>query len=140
MFKKILLGIAAILVIIVGIAAVKSPHYEVKRDILIQASENKVFPYLNNAKLMDSWNPWSEEDPQVKMSFSGSAETSEGRMGTGSATVIESIPNQSVKTKIEYLKPFQMVQESQMTIQPSGTGSTVTWRVYGENNLIGQNQ
>ncbi len=146
MFKKLLLVIGGALLLVMIAALLKSPHYEVSREILISAPKDTTFSYLIDSKKLDAWMPWKETDPSVKMSFEGPASgvgaitkwESEGRMGVGSATITELAPNEWVKTRIEYFKPFTMVQESEMRMVESPTGILVSWTVRGENNFIGR--
>lgn len=146
MVKKIGAVVALLLVGLLGYAAIKPPEYEVSRELLIQASAAALFPHINNSQKTAAWMPWAELDPQVKMTFSGPSEgvgsvaswDSPGSMGTGKSTVTESVPQQKVLTAIEYAKPMQMTQVSEMSLTPSGTGTVVRWKVSGKNSFIGR--
>lgn len=71
MIKKILMGLGVVLAIFVVISAVKPEDYIIKRDIIINAKPEIIFPYLVNTKNADSWMPWKEQDPQVVINYSG---------------------------------------------------------------------
>ncbi len=137
-------GIALIFIVVIVYAAMQPKDYEVVREISIDAPADKVFPYINNAKLMDSWNPWTKIDPKSKIEYSGpeagiGAKTSWSggdQMGTGSATVVESVSNSLVKTKLEYTEPFEMTQEAVLTLKPEGKQTIVRWSVAGQKNLM----
>mgnify|MGYP001559079165 CR=1 FL=1 len=140
MIKKILAGLWAILAIFVIIAALKPEDYLIKRDILINAKPEIIFPLLASTKNADSWMPWKEHDPQVKNTYSGPEEgigaisswESPGQMGTGSAEIVEVTQNQSVKTKITYTKPMEMNQDSEFILTPEGESTKMTWIVTGK--------
>lgn len=144
MFKKIGIGFVVVVGLFLGYAALQKPEYTVARDISIHASPAVIFPYINESKKMDSWNPWTEVDPQVKMSFTGpnagvGAKTSwesKGRMGVGSATISESVPFERVVTDLAYTKPMAMTQTAQITLTPAGSDTIVRWSVSGKNNLL----
>lgn len=146
MTKKILLGVGVLIAAILVFAALKPAHYRVSREIVIYASPEAIFPFINDAKKMDEWNPWVDVDPTVKMEYSGPAEgvgaTSSWKdakqMGTGSATVVESVPGKLVKTKLVYTKPFKMEQMAQFDLEMSPEGTLVRWSVEGESNFIGR--
>jgi hypothetical protein len=146
MWKKIGLIVGGILIVFLAYVAIQSPHYTISRSITIQASADKIFPYLNNSKLAEKWAPWLEIDPAAKMSYSGSdsgvgsrADWTEGKqLGTGSATIVESIPNKKVGIKLEYVKPMNMTQYSEYLIESSGNSTVVTWKVQGENTFPGR--
>ena len=88
--------------------------------------------------------PWNESDPGFVMSFSGPEEgvgsksswDSKGQMGTGEALVVESIANQSVKTKLTYTKPFQMQQLAEISLSPTDSGTKVRWSVSGDKGFF----
>ncbi len=139
MIKKILAGLGVVLGIFMVIAALKPSEYLIKRDVMINAKPEAIFPYLASSKNADQWMPWKEQDPQVKMTYSGPEEgmgstsswDSPGQMGTGKAEVVAVIPNQSVKTKITYSKPMEMTQDSEFTLTPQGESTQMTWTVSG---------
>lgn len=139
MIKKILVGFGVVLGIFMVIAALKPSEYLIKRDVLINAKPEAIFPYLNSTKNADLWMPWKEQDPQVKMTYLGPEEglgsmsswDSPGQMGTGKAEVVGVIANQSIKTKITYSKPMEMNQDSEFALTPQGEGTQMTWTVTG---------
>lgn len=147
MFKKIALGLAIIIGGLFAFAAFQPAEYTIAREVSVNATADTLFPYLNNQEKVNSWMPWKDMDAGLKMTFEGPTDgvgakslwQSEGRMGVGSAEVIESIPNQSVKTKITYVKPMAFTQVSEMSLSPGPDGSTkVRWAVTGHNNLLGR--
>ncbi len=146
MFKKIFLVLILIVGAFMGYAAMQPSEYTVYREVTINASPEKIFPHLDNKQLMHAWNPWVKLDPKAKFSFSGpdsgigAKTTWEGgdQLGNGSATVVESVPNTSVKTKLEYTKPFEMSQMAEFTLKPAGPQTIVRWSVAGNNTFIGR--
>lgn len=144
MIKKILFGLGFALLVFVVIAALKPEDYLIKRNILINAKPEAVFPFLVSMKNADTWMPWKEQDPQVINSYSGPEEgigaisswDSPGQMGTGKAEVVGVIPNQSVKTKITYTKPMEMSQDSEFILAPNSDSTQVTWTVSGKQPFI----
>lgn len=146
MTKKILLGVGVLIAGILIFAAIKPSHYRVSREIVIYASPDAIFPYVNEPRKVDEWSPWVEMDPTVKMEYSGPAAgvgASSGwkdakQMGTGTATVVESVPAKLVKTKLVYTKPFNMEQMAQFELEMSPEGTLVRWSVEGDSNFIGR--
>lgn len=144
--RKILFFLLLGIFIFLTYIAVQPPQYQVAREITISASAETIFPYINNAKKMNSWNPWIELAPKSKVTFSGPEEgvnattswTGDENLGTGSATVVESIPNSLVKTRLEYTKPYVMTQAAQITLKPTSNQTIVRWSVSGENTFVGR--
>jgi hypothetical protein len=144
MLKKIGIALAAVISLFLVYVAFQSPDYEIKRQITIQASPEKIFPHLNSSKLADKWGPWKEIDPAAAYAFSG-PETGVGaktswtggkQMGTGSATISEVVPNQLVGIKLEYIEPMSMSQYSEYILEPKDGQSLMTWRVRGKNGFV----
>src|SRR5262245_54286760 len=118
MTLKIAMTLFAIIAFVLGYAALKAPEYQVSRQATINAPAEKVFPYLEHSKLAEKWSPWREVDPTAKVAYSGPDEgvgsrtswTSSGQLGTGSATIVETVPNQRVGVKLEFTKPMVFEQ------------------------------
>jgi uncharacterized protein YndB with AHSA1/START domain len=144
MGKKIGIFVLIVVALFLAYVGMKSPDYMITREITIQAPAEKIFRYMNNSKLAEQWGPWLEVDPQAKMVYSGPDEgvgsrtswDSEGHLGTGSATIVESVPNERVGIRLEYTKPMNMSQDSVYLIQQTGDRSVVTWRVTGKNGFF----
>jgi uncharacterized protein YndB with AHSA1/START domain len=143
---KVILALGVVFVVFLVYVALKPSDFVITRQIAINAPAEKIFPYINNSKLMDEWNPWSKIDTKAKMSFSGpeagvGARTSwesSGQLGVGSCTIVESVPNQLVRSKLEYVKPFEMSQDALMKITPTTGGSVLEWTVSGKNSFMGR--
>jgi hypothetical protein len=146
MIKYIGVGLLIFLAAFLTFIALKSPDYSISREIRINAPAEQIFPYLNSAKRAAEWGPWMEADPDAKMSYSGPDEgvgskaSWEGgkQLGTGSATITESVPFSKVVTHLEYLEPMNMVQDSEYLIESAVNQSIVTWKVRGQNNFMGR--
>lgn len=146
MIKKIGLAVAAIVAVFLGYVATRPSDYVISREIAIDAPAQRIFPYLNNSKLAEQWGPWTEVDPEAKMTYSGpdsgvgSRASWDGgkQLGTGSATIVESVPDRRVGIRLEYVKPMNMTQDAEYSIRPEGAQSVVTWKVQGRNNFVGR--
>ncbi len=144
MLVKILALVGILILCLVVYAALKEPAMNISRDMVIAATPERLFPYLNNSKKMNDWMPWQDSDPNCKMQYSGPEEgvqsksfwESTGKMGTGSSTIIESVPNKSVKSQLVYTKPMEMSQFAEISLTPVAGGTQVTWSVDGHNNFL----
>lgn len=144
MLKKILSGLALAVVVFLIYVSLMPSHYLIKRDILISAKPEAIFPYLVSMKKADQWMPWKDADPEVKNTYEGpdsglgaiSRWESNGRMGFGQAEVVEVIENQRVKTKISYTKPMQFTQESEFNLTAGTEGVVMTWTASGESPFV----
>ena len=66
-----------------------------------------------------------------KYSWSGNDE-----VGTGSMTIVESIPNERILIRLEFTKPFVATNSVKFTFEPQGGKTLVTWSMEGSNNFI----
>lgn len=144
MVKKILSVVVLFVVALLGYVAMKPADYFIKRELVINARSEVIFPYIVSMKKADEWMPWKESDPKVQNVYSGpdvgvgatSSWESSGSMGTGKAEVVEVIPNQKVKTKITYTKPMVFTQDSEFILTPNGDTTTMAWTVSGQSPFI----
>jgi len=143
MIKKIFIGLGLVIAAILVFAAVKSGEMNVSREIVIATSPESLFPYINNSQKSYEWMPWAEGDATIDIKYSGPAEGLGAKsewtgkeMGVGSSEVVESVPNQVVKTKLDYTKPFVMSQLAEITLTPTEGGTRVKWSVSGHSNYL----
>jgi uncharacterized protein YndB with AHSA1/START domain len=141
MLKKILLGFAALVGMVIAAAVLKSPDYRVERSLVIAASAERLFPYFDNHKKFNEWNPWAKMDPEAKNTYSGPeagvgavASWDGKKVGKGSATITESQPNERIVQRMDWLEPMQGVSTVEFTFKSEDEGKTkVTWAMYGTN-------
>jgi hypothetical protein len=143
MFKKISIGIGIVITGILTLAALKSGEMHVSRELVIAATPEVLFPYINNSQKSYEWMPWAEGDSGIKINFSGPSEGvgsqsswNGKKMGVGSSEVVESVANQIVKTKLVYTKPFEMSQLAELSLTPATNGTLVKWSISGQNSFF----
>ena len=73
MIKKILIGIAAVIVLFVIIVALQPGQYRVSRSATIPAAPAVVFEHVNDLHKWETWSPWAKMDPNAKTTFEGPA-------------------------------------------------------------------
>lgn len=144
MLKKILgllvLGIGVFMIV----AALQPNELRVERSLAINASADKIFPYLNDARKMNEWSPWAKMDPQMKQTYTGpeagvgasAAWVGNSKVGEGKQTIVESRANELVRTHLEFLKPFKSESTAEFALKTEGDRTTVTWSMYGPKNFI----
>ena len=60
----IIAGVVAIVVIgILAYAATLPDTFRVQRSVSIKAPPEKIFPLINELKIMNEWNPFAKQDP-----------------------------------------------------------------------------
>lgn len=150
MIKKILLG--ALVVIVVGVAifcvvvAMQPAHYHVERSATMNAPAVLVFNQVNDFHKWDAWSPWAKLDPNMKTSFEGAPAgngavyswTGNSDVGEGRMTITDSKPGESIKIKLDFIKPFAATNATLFSFKPQGNQTAVTWTMDGDNNFVGK--
>jgi len=141
---KIVVGLAFLFGVLAIIVALQPSEFHIARTMKMAAPADKVFAQVNNFHKWDDWSPWVKLDPNAKNTFEG-PESGEGaifrwagnaEIGEGSMTILESKPNESVKIKLQFLKPFEGEALTQFTIKPEDDQTAVTWSMDGKNNFV----
>ncbi len=144
MLKKILIAVAVILVVLVIVVAMQPADFRIARSTTISAPAEVVFAHVNDFHKWDAWSPWAKLDPSMKQSYEGSP-TGTGaiyswdgnkEVGTGRMTLTESRANELIRIKLEFLKPFAAVNDTEFTFKPEGNQTAVTWSMTGKNNFM----
>lgn len=144
MIKKILIGLAAIVVVLVVIIALQSSTYHVERTATINAAAPVVFAQVNDFHKWNAWSPWAKIDPAMKQTFDGApagngagyAWVGNSEVGEGRMTITESHPSDLIKIKLEFIKPFAATSNTVFTFKPEGNQTKVTWAMDGDKNFI----
>lgn len=145
MLKKILLALAAFVVVFLVVVAFQPSEFRVARSVTVEAPPETIFPHLNDLKKAHVWSPWVKMDPAANYDFAGPAEgvgasTSWAgeKVGEGRQTITESRPGELVRSKLEFIKPFESTSDTDFTLTREGQGTVVTWSIWGENNFLGK--
>jgi hypothetical protein len=145
MLKKVLIGVAALIVVFIAVVAMQPADFKIVRTATIAAPGAVVFAQVNDFRKWEGWSPWAKLDPAMKQTFEG-AESGAGAVyswegnndvGAGRMTLTESRPSELVRIKLEFLKPFAAVNTTEFSFAPQGSDSTtVTWSMDGKNNFM----
>ncbi len=143
---KILLSIAAVLVLFLGYVSTRNGEFHYEHSGVINAPADKIYPYLSNFKLGSQWNPFARKDPNMKSVFKGedgkvgSVMEFEGNSeaGAGSLEMLKMVPNELVEIKLLMLKPFKAENLIRYRLAPEGTGTKFTWEMSGNGGFMGK--
>lgn len=140
LFTLLLLAVAGVL----GYATQKPDEFSVQRSLVVKASPEKVFPFINNQKKWAEWSPWEKMDVAMMKELSG-PESGVGsiykwrgnsKVGAGRSEIVESIPSRKVAFKLEMAEPFEAKNDVQFTLAPKDGGTEVTWVMKGKQTYI----
>ncbi len=109
--KRISVSVLILVTTLILIAYLLPRTVSVEHSIVINAAPDKIFPLVNNQKNGAQWSPWLSRDPNVQVTYSGPDAGVGSKMewasnnpnvGTGSATIIGSVENESIKTALDF--------------------------------------
>ena len=132
--KNLVIGIVALAVILAAVGLLLPASAHVERSVTIQASPAVVFPLVNDLHEFNRWSPWSELDANMTTTFSGPMAGVGAKMtwagnsavGTGSQEIIESVPNQRVKTNLQF-GGYDHPSTATFTLTPEGDATQLVW-------------
>lgn len=144
MVKKILLAVVVVILAFAGYVAVQPSGYNVTRSAKIAAPPATVFAFVNDFHHWDAWSPWAKLDPNMKVTYEGPPAgtaaiyswVGNDKVGEGRMTVLESRPDESVRIKLDFIKPFPSTSITELSLRPESDGVTVNWTMAGENNFM----
>ena len=143
-FFIVLAVIFVLIVVLAGIIAMQPPTFTVMRSAKIAAPPSAVFTQVNDFHNWQAWSPWAKLDPNAKNTFEGPS-TGKGavfhwvgnnEVGEGEMTITESRPDELVLIKLEFIKPFASVCDTEFKFQPEGDQTAVTWTMSGPNTFL----
>jgi uncharacterized protein YndB with AHSA1/START domain len=144
MFKTILIVLAIAIVVFAIVVATRPATFRVERSITVDAPPEKVFALIDDLHQWEYWSPWARRDPAMKQIYEGPAAgvgasshwQGNREVGEGVMTIIDSRPNELVRLRLEFLKPFQATHMAEFVLAPDGPRTRVTWSMSGENNFM----
>jgi effector-binding domain-containing protein len=131
MFKKILIGLLGLIVVLVIIGFILPGKMVVSRSMVIQAPAEYVFEEVNDVEKNQNWSYWNTLYKDMKVTYGdvksgvGASYNWEGEeSGNGKLTITESIPATSIKEELDFME--QGTAQAWYTFEPEGEGTKVT--------------
>lgn len=132
--RNVLLAVLGLVLVLTLVAFLLPRSIHVERSAQISAPPSLVYLLLSNPKIFNEWSPWMKMDPNMKIDYFGPAaglgagyswNSVDGSLGTGSWTIIGVDQNKQVNIQLQ-MSDMEPALSKQM-VEPSGTGSKVTW-------------
>ena len=64
MFKKILIGMAVVILVFLVVVALQPADFRITRSTIIAAPPEVVFAQVNDFHKWDAWSPWAKSIPR----------------------------------------------------------------------------
>lgn len=143
-----MLVLVAILVLLVAavlvFASTKPAVFSVQRGIVIRATPERVFGYVDDFRRWREWSPWETRDPAMQRTLSG-ASSGAGAIyawkgnkdvGEGRMAIVESTPASRIAISLDFLKPFEAHNMATFTFAADGDTTVVDWVMHGPNRFV----
>ena len=136
MFHGLLIGFAALVVVVVAIGFMLPDRARLERSIVIERPPATVFTVLDGFRHLEDWSPWARLDPDMKTKLEGPINgvgaryiwTSEiESVGSGSQEIIESVPYTRVSVHVVF-SGMDAQNTTQFELIPEGTATRVLWK------------
>src|SRR3954453_19089809 len=110
----VVIALAVIIAALLVYAATKPDSFRVRRTKEINPPPARIFPLTANLKSMNTWNPFVEPAPAIKIAYSGpesgkgAAHTWSGnsKVGEGSIEITEAASPSRVALRLVMVKPM----------------------------------
>lgn len=137
-----IVGLLLLLVIIM--AAFQPADFSITRTASISGPPESVFPHVNELRKWEAWSPWAKIDPTMKQTYEGPAAgegskshwVGNGKVGEGRMTIVQSKPSESLRIKLEFIRPFKAENGVLFKFETRGNETLVTWRMDGKKNFM----
>ena len=103
-----------------------------------------VFAQINDFHNWPAWSPWAKLDPTMKDEYSGASSgvgasywwSGNSKVGEGRMTIEESRPNDLIRIKLAFLRPFKSTNMAHFEFKPEGNQTNLDWIMIGRHNFI----
>ncbi len=141
---RVLVAVVVIVVVFLIVVALQPSEFRVARTARISAPAAAVFTQVNDLHKMQAWSPWARMDPAAKNTFEGPpagtgavlAWAGNRKVGEGRMTITESRPNELIRIKIDFIKPFPSASTAEFRFRPEGSETVVTWSMAGRKAFV----
>lgn len=107
--------VAAGIVGVLALAAMKPDTFEVRRSLAIKAPPDKIYPLIADFHRWGAWSPYEKKDPAMKRSYAGApsgkgatyAWDGDKNVGSGSMEMVEATAPSKVGLKLDFTRPFE---------------------------------
>jgi Polyketide cyclase / dehydrase and lipid transport len=134
LLKRILAGVAILVVVLVAGAYLLPREAQVTRSLDIAAAPATIFPIASDLRRFNEWSPWLELDPATSYSFTGPTDgvgqtmnwiSKDPTVGSGRIAVTRIDPGRLVEMSLVFGR--QGTARSWIELTPNGGTTRVTW-------------
>ncbi len=147
MWKKILGGVIALVILALAVGLLLPSKTHIERSSEIHATPSAVFAYLNDFHKFNLWSPWAKLDPNTQYTFSGPDQgvgakmvwrSEHSNVGNGQQQIMISEPDRRVQTALNF--GDMGTAYANFDLVATGANTRVTWSFDQDNgyNILGR--
>ena len=134
MLKIVLIAVPIAVALLGLVIAIQPGAFRITRSARLSAPAAELFAVVNDFRRWKAWSPWEGLDPALKRNYSGSSAgagaiyswAGNSQAGEGLMTILESQPNDFIRIRLEFLKPFAATHTAEFNFKPEGDQTIVT--------------
>ena len=138
-FTLIAVALAIAIVAVLVLAARKPNTFSVRRETLVKAPPEKIFPWINDFHQWGRWSPYEGKDPAMKRTYGGASSGKgavyawEGNknVGSGRMEILDAPAPSRIVIKLDFFAPFEGHNTAEFTMLPRGDETRLTWLMHG---------
>jgi hypothetical protein len=140
-FKKIILALLTIVVLLLVAGLFMTKDYAVEKEILINKPKDTVFNYVKYLKNQDNFSVWNQKDQAMKKTYSGTDGTvgfiagwdsKDKNVGVGEQEIKKITNGERLDLELRFKVPFESTDNAYMiTENVSANQTKVKWGFKG---------
>src|SRR4249919_1900502 len=132
--KRILLGLAALVVLVLVVALFVPGEYKVERSTEISRSKKEVFNYVKHIRNQDKYSVWNMADPNIVMNFKGEDgnvgfvsawDSKMEHVGKGEQEITKINEGESIETVLRFYRPWEGTANAGFVTEQTGPDKTL---------------
>jgi hypothetical protein len=142
--KTLLIGIAAIIILLLIVALFVKKNYGVVREVVINQPKSVVFDYLKLLKNQENFSVWANKDPEMKKEFRGTDgtvgfvsawESKNKDVGKGEQEITKVTDGERIDYELRFIEPFASKSLAYLYMESVSENQTkVKWGFSGKMN------
>jgi len=110
------------------------PKMHINKSISVDVPVDKAFASIRDFRQWTIWSPWIIAEPDCAITYSedGMQYAWDGMIiGSGSMEILEEVPNEVIRYKLSFLKPWKSVSDVSFEFLPKSGGVDISWTMDG---------
>ncbi len=138
------LALAGVIAVILLVASRRPDDFRTERSTVVSAAPERIYPLIANLRAMNTWNPFVEPDPAVRITYAGpeqgkgATQTFAGNrnVGEGRVEILEAVAPARIDMRLQMFKPFKADNLVEFRLTPEAGGTRVSWAMSGKQPLL----